>query len=172
MSGYMTDSVLLAQSLAVERRWLVTGTPTKGLISVVMEPAKLEQNSIYSLDKVEVSLRQEKERKQKEVAANRDKIDLNSLKTIIKSFLKMQPWSLAPLDPLPAVSWSKVARSYRDRDDSHADGPIERSLREVFIKHQIKDIDRDIELPPLSNRIIYLKPSYSTERLPISSSLP
>ena len=158
MSNISSESVVLAQSLVVERRWLVTGTPTSNLVGAEVGIAAHEHDPISPSDLDETPFNTALQRRREETADQRDRKDLTKLGCIVRGFLKVQPWSLSSQDP-HFVSWQEMLR-LGNPGPFHLSGPIRCTLADLLIKHRPEDVDKDITLPPLSNRIVYLEPSY------------
>ena len=158
MSNISSESYVLAHSLVVERRWLVTGTPTGNLVGAEVGMAAQEHDPISRSDLDETPFDTALQRRREETADQKDHKDLTKLGFIARGFLKVQPWSLSSQDPHFA-SWQEMLR-LGNPGPLHLSGPIRRTLADLLIKHRPEDVDKDITLPPLSNRIVYLEPSY------------
>lgn len=153
-TGWKSKATKALQNLCVERRWVVSGTPAAGLLGVEVDLAAHETNSkepeheAHSNDATLSVLRNASPLGQEQ----RDLIRLGSLVT---DFLGVQPWANARNQDF--ASW----HSHMMPDKS---GRRKRFLRQVLeslvIRHRVEDIEEDIVLPPLYNRVVYLIPSF------------
>lgn len=181
-SGSRTNAVHLLDSLHVERRWVVSGTPTSGLIGVEVSLAAhetLDDGGSPQQGGNHLAL----EARRLEDAQEQEYKDLEKLGRIVVNFLKLRPWANSRSeDPaswqryiLPqatAEAGPKTPRQGKrpERTGSHGKSGISiarnkssslrRTLEGLVIRHRIEDIEKDLQLPPLHNRIVYLEPSY------------
>ncbi|KAH8146435.1 uncharacterized protein LAJ45_09628 [Morchella importuna] len=133
-SGSKTNSVLVADKLPVERRWIVTGTPTSELVGIMTGTAmdSVEDQEAYT-DKL---LEDRKETKINEAA------QLERVGKMVCDFLKQEPWTLS--------QWKRYMNPTR----------MKSMLEKFFIRHTAKDITFSVELPPLYQKDVPLEPSY------------
>lgn len=153
-TGWKNKATQALQNLHVERRWVVSGTPAAGLLGMEVDLAANETHSRelgynkHSNDSNLAVLRNASPLGQEQ----RDLIKLGSLVT---DFLNLQPWANARNKDF--ASW----HSHMMPDKS---GRRKRSLRLVLeslvVRHRVEDVEKDIVLPPLYNRVVYLTPSF------------
>ncbi len=165
MRAKRSQTAMMTKSLIVERRWLVSGTPSRALIGVEIELATVEDNMwANSMDDTPVSPEDQsasqdgKSGGTKERRANRDRIALDELGVLVTKFLRVQPWHLSLDDP-HCARWNRYYGQSRDESSNLLAPALQRTLEHVFIKHRPEDVKKDITLPPMSNRIVYLEPS-------------
>ena len=154
-SGRQGRAYWALQMLHVDRRWVVSGTPASGLLGVEVGTATDEtSDSIENAPKatnkdVLISRR-------KESALSQERKDLEKLGVIVAGFLQVKPWSNSK-DEDPA-SWQKYIMPYEDgRRKARS---LKTLLESLVVRHRIEDIEADIQLPPLHNRVVYLQPSW------------
>ncbi len=141
--------------LCVERRWIVSGTPTAGLLGVELDTAAREvskQEETGQLTSHEATL----ETMRYQTALLQEAEDVKQLGRIVVNFFKLRPWANSKGDD-PA-SWQKYVIP------SKWFGRKPRCLRSILesivVRHGIGDIEQDVKLPPLYNRRVYVQPSW------------
>ena len=71
-------------------------------------------------------------------------------------FLDVKPWSNSKHED-PA-SWSQYISPLKDGRRKPVS--LRNLLNSVFVRHRIEDVEADVQLPPLYNRVVYLEPSW------------
>ncbi|MCJ1447157.1 MAG: hypothetical protein MMC23_007666 [Stictis urceolatum] len=178
-SASKTHALAGLQSIKVDRKWIVSGTPTSGLIGVEVDlaaeehsdstrssPSRTNGDEILgsgsplcasSNNSVPTPVQTTLVKRRKTPAFDQERKDIERLGHIVKYFLGLRPWANGPTDR-DAASWSvHVVPS-----SSGTRKPL--SLRSVLsslvVRHRIEDIERDLQLPPLFNRTVKLQPSF------------
>ena len=153
--GGRKNVVWALQNLHVERRWVVSGTPASGLLGVevgvaVQETFSESQSDDHMANQTVLQARRgENSRIQEEK-------DLEGLGRIVIDFLNLRPWANLRGGEDPA-SWQKYVMP--SRDGRRKARSLKAILESLVVRHQIQDIEADIQLPPLYNRVVYLRPS-------------
>lgn len=175
-SGGSNNAIWALRRLHVDRRWVVSGTPSTGLIGVEVGLAASETSDSPATDDPVAALEVQNKASQRtrewesEIARLRSKADLKRmplaqpqeykdlqrLGRIVVDFLGLRPWAnTRGEDPaswqkyvLPAKEGTRRARSLRSL------------LENLVVRHRIDDIEKDIKLPALHNRVLYLEPSW------------
>lgn len=147
----------------VERRWIVTGTPSSGMIGAEIEMAAYQQVD----DPVEMvannrdsseSRAGSQERALDILSMNRKRLsqdndDLKRLGRIVKDLLHVQPWCNS------SVSWDSA--SWTDYTKVGTGTSTVASIRSIMesliVRHQFGEIEA--ELPPLYNKTVSLEPT-------------
>lgn len=153
-------------------RWVVSGTPAKDLVGVEMDlvgpVSHAASPSPFAADDAEVdseSLRRDALLSQRRAFNSKDEKDgaVRSIGSLASSFLKIHPW--CPSDEERAADW--VDHFFRHemtrpkmRTFSGFSRCLRRTLESIVIKTQPADVERDIELPPLTHEIVRLEPSF------------
>ena len=154
--GGKKNVIWALQNLHVERRWCVSGTPSSGLLGVEVGVAAHEtfnegQDNEQSANQTVLEVRR------KEISRLQEDKDLEKLGRIVVDFLNLRPWANLRGGEDPA-SWQKYIMPFGDgRRKARS---LKAILESLVVRHQIQDIEADICLPPLHNRVIYLQPSW------------
>lgn len=154
-SGRKGNIYWALQQLHVDRKWIVSGTPANGLLGVEIGTATQET---YDHDEAvqKTSKSGLLESRKKESAIKQERKDLEKLGLITAGFLQVKPWANSKEhDP---ASWQKYIMPHEDgRRKARS---LKGLLESLVVRHRIEDIEADIHLPPLHNRIVHLQPSY------------
>ena len=153
--GGKRNVVWALQNLHVERRWVVSGTPASGLLGVEVGVAAQEtfsegQSNDHVANQAVLQARRCEKSRMQEVK------DLEGLGRIVIDFLNLRPWANLRGGEDPA-SWQKYVTP--SGDGQRKARSLKAILESLVVRHQIQDIEADIHLPPLYNRVVYLQPS-------------
>ena len=154
-SGHKNSAYWALQKLYVDRKWIVSGTPANGLLGVEVGTATFETSHAMTGDHRSTNS-DLLEARRKESALIQERKDLEKLGVIVAGFLRVKPWANSK-DHDPA-SWSKYIMPYND--GRRKVGSLKTLLDSLVVRHRIEDIEADIQLPPLYNRVIYMQPSW------------
>ena len=154
-SGHRSTVYWALQKLCVDRKWIVSGTPASGLLGVEVGTAAFETSHSAADDHGSTNLNL-LEARRNESALIQERKDLEKLGVIVAGFLQIKPWANSKEhDP---ASWSKYIMPYSD--GRRKVGSLKTLLDSLVVRHRIEDIEADIKLPPLHNRVVYLQPSW------------
>ena len=154
-SGPKNSTYWALQKLHVDRKWIVSGTPASGLLGVEVGTATLETSHSMA-DEHRLTNSDLLEARRNESALVQDRKDLEKLGIIVAGFLQIKPWANSKEhDP---ASWSKYIMPYSD--GRRKVRSLKTLLDSLVVRHRIEDIEADIQLPPLHNHVVYLKPSW------------
>lgn len=161
-SGRKANAVWALQRLFVERRWIISGTPAAGLIGVEVDLATNETSQEQFPDS-DVSTRSALTTRQKVISGEQERKALANLGSIVTDFLQVKPWANSRRnDP---VSWHTYIVPYPD--GRRKVKSLRSILEGLVVRHQIEAADKDVPLPQLHNRVVYLQPSWH-DKLSIS----
>ncbi|KEQ97793.1 hypothetical protein AUEXF2481DRAFT_37342 [Aureobasidium subglaciale EXF-2481] len=164
-------------------RWVVSGTPAKDLVGVEMDligptshsgtPIPVDDtNSEYGSGSGSGSGNNDAESLRRHTLLNQRKTfnakderhgAVRSIGLLASNFLNIRPWCSG--DDERAADWTdhffrhEMLRP-RTRTFSGFAKCLRRTLESIVIRTQPSDVERDIELPPLSHEIIRLEPSF------------
>lgn len=154
-SGHRSSVYWALQKLCVDRKWIVSGTPASGLLGVEVGTATFE-TSHSAADGRGSTNSDLLEARRNESALIQERKDLEKLGVIVAGFLQIKPWANSKEhDP---ASWSKYIMPYSD--GRRKVRSLKTLLDSLVVRHRIEDIEADIQLPPLHNRVVYLQPSW------------
>lgn len=146
-------SIWALGNLLVERRWIVSGTPTAGLLGVELDLAVNETGANSSNQASEQDIL---ETRRFEFLLKQERQDLERLGRIVIDFLRIRPWANVNREDL--ASWQKYIMP--SQDGNRKPKSLRSILESLVVRHRIEDVDADIQLPPLQNRVVYLEPSW------------
>lgn len=157
-SGRSGAAYWALRNLHVDRKWIVSGTPTNGLLGVEVGSATyMTTNSTEDgLTDRKKSNQDVLELRRKESALSQERKDLEKLGILVSGFLQVKPWANSKEDD-PA-SWQKYILPHND--GRRKVRSLRTLLQSLVVRHRIEDIEADIQLPPLHNRVVYLQPSW------------
>ncbi|OQV07186.1 SNF2 family domain-containing protein [Cladophialophora immunda] len=156
-SSYRTHAMTMLDKMSVERRWVVSGTPSYSLHGVEVNLA-LDETNNHTKSLRRHSIETALERRKAKDSASEELKDMDRLRAIVVRFLKVQPW--ANQKGADHADWKRYLSPF-DASGKRRFAPALRViLQSLIIRHRIEDIDVDLCLPPLHNRTIYLEPSY------------
>ncbi|EMD38224.1 hypothetical protein CERSUDRAFT_152945 [Gelatoporia subvermispora B] len=149
-----TDSVAFAESLNVECRWIVTGTPTTNLLGLHFgrgsEPTQehSENPPLQAGDPNPNS-----ETSVVRIWNKQDREDLRKLSVMLSRFLKVPRFAADT-----RLFTSHLANALTDKSGPRpgAIRALTQVMSSVMIRHRIEDVERDVLLPRLTHDTIYL----------------
>jgi hypothetical protein len=179
MAAENTRIASVASTLVeVSHRWIVSGTPAKDLIGVEMDlvgpvshagspaPSNIDDaDSQYgSGSNTAESVRRDALLGQRRTFNEKDeKIGaIRNIGSLASGFLRIRPWSSAEHER--GSDWMNYffrhkMLSPRTRTFSGFSTCLRQTLASIVIRTQPEDVERDIELPPLTHEIVRLEPS-------------
>lgn len=169
-SSSTSVAVTVANSLVTaERRWVVSGTPARDrLFSAEVDLAinddagmassttgsNEDNESVASSRDMALEQRRSFDSKEESTGAAR------SLGLLASHFLQVRPWSDTSGE---RVDWDDYIFRHEDsrrRTFSAFSSCLRRTMEGLMVKTQPEDVERDITLPPLEHRVVYLEPSF------------
>ena len=148
-----TNATFALQRLHVDRRWIISGTPTTGLLGVEVglaaeeTPEGTNRTASANLVKLRTGATQERIQENK---------DLERLGRMVKDFFQLRPWANSKGDD--AASWQDYIMP--DKNGYRKLRSLRSILQSLVVRHRIEDVERDIRLPPLHNRIVTIAPTW------------
>ncbi|PKX92688.1 DEAD/DEAH box helicase [Aspergillus novofumigatus IBT 16806] len=145
----------LLDKLHIERRWIVSGTPSGGLYGVEVSLASHETNTSSDTDLSEAT---EAVLQGKRKTEARDDQDLRKLKPIVVNFFDLKPWS----NPLANdhAEWAKYMRLVGKDGKRRKVQSLRATLQSLVVRHRMEVIHSEITLPKLYNKVVYLEPTF------------
>ncbi|MCJ1395911.1 hypothetical protein MMC18_008797 [Xylographa bjoerkii] len=154
-SGASGNAGKVLNELHVERKWIISGTPTSGLMGVEVDMAAMETLEGASSTNAEANQEALVVRR-KEIAVTQERKDIEKLGNIVVNFLQLKPWS--NLKRNDAASWYRYVMTSKSgvRNITSLKG----TLAGLVVRHRVEDVETDRPLPPLFNKVMHLEPSY------------
>lgn len=146
--------------ITADHRWVVSGTPAKDLLGVEVDMSAAENlwhtpDTKKSRDTV-LEQRRHFSKRDDTVGA------IKSLGGLATHFLKIKPWSAPDISERRA-DWEEYIYRHEDlrkRTFSGFSLCLRRTLKGMVVKTQPEDVEKDINLPPLSHEVVRLEPSF------------
>lgn len=149
-SASKTNAMAMLDKLYVERRWVVSGTPSNSMLGVEVGLAANETS-----EETEIDLKQTLEASIRADALDQEAKDIERLRHMVISFLKVQPWASKDFK---AADWRRYLAEPSGQLRKAASLRV--LLQSIIVRHRIEDIEIELKLPPLYNRVVYLEASY------------
>ncbi|KAG9699103.1 hypothetical protein KCU95_g2127, partial [Aureobasidium melanogenum] len=181
--GMATENTRIAtvasKLVEASHRWIVSGTPAKDLIGVEMDlvgpvshsgtpapsnDANSQPGSGYSSNAAESLRRDTLLSQRKAYNAKDERVGaIRSIGSMASHFLKIRPWCSA--EDERGSDWINYFFRHemfrpRTRTFSSFSRCLRQTLHSIVIRTQSGDVERDIELPPLTHEIVRLEPSF------------
>ena len=152
-------ATVASKLVKADHRWVVSGTPAKDLLGVEMD--------LYSSETTPMALNDTEQRlsilEQRKSFNEKDDTSgaVASIGSLVRSFLKIQPWA-PTLGERPALWEDYIYRHEDAKKKTFAafSSCLRQTLESIVVKTQPEDVERDIELPPLTHNIVRLEPSF------------
>jgi len=180
-SSSRTEASAVVDFLQVSARWIVSGTPTKGLYGAEVgigssqttsredtptsssTPSALEDILLKTVSKLLDTSRSESssQASSRELSLyhKQERKDIEKLGNIATSYLKARPWANRPEDN-DYASWSHLIMQPRHGSKSRGNlDCLRATLEGMIIRHQQGDIELEVSLPPLYQNLVFLEGS-------------
>ncbi|RHZ43426.1 uncharacterized protein CDV56_100882 [Aspergillus thermomutatus] len=145
----------LLDKLHIERRWIVSGTPSSGLYGVEVSLASHETNTSSDTDLSEAT---EAVLQGKRKTEAKDDQDLRKLKPIVVNFFDLKPWSNPQAND--HADWAKYMRLVGKDGKRRKVQSLRATLQSLVVRHRMEVIHSEITLPKLYNKVVYLEPTF------------
>lgn len=152
-SATRTNALAMLDKMYIERRWVVSGTPSNSLVGVEVGIAA-DTSDAPRTAKIDQSLHV----RRNPHAAQEESKDIEKLRQLVSGFLKMPPW--ANKRGADHTNWKKYLSPFDKNGQRRRTACLRTLLQSMVVRHRIQDIDADLDLPPLFNKTVYLEPSY------------
>ena len=131
--------VAALSQIRVDRRWLVTGTPSSALVGKELQYAGDQQHATDGTDPDTSSRR-----------------DIEDLGTLLRHFLDVKPWA-NPEGSGDKARWDDYVMPKAGKD---CVVDLRQIVEGVMIRHCQQDREKEVQLPPLSIRTVRLEPCF------------
>ncbi|KAI0969947.1 SNF2 family N-terminal domain-containing protein [Xylaria arbuscula] len=145
--AWKNDVMRVIERLEISARWVVTGTPSRGLYGVqshdVAETSTTEGYSFSQDPQDEVAQKQERE-------------DLQRIGNLTAKYLNVRPWANGKNEVGDSVAdWSSYVRLNTRKDC------LVNTLNSLVVRHRLRDIST--LLPPVDERVVVLDGSFQDQ---------
>ena len=149
-----THAMAMLSKMSVERRWIISGTPSGSVYGVEVNLAANETQESPR----KASLNKALEDRRLPDSVKQEIKDVDKLRTIVVHFLRQQPW--ANQKGSDHASWNKYLAPFDTAGQRRCAPGLRPLLQSLMVRHRIEELDIDVPLPDLHNRTVYLEPSY------------
>jgi hypothetical protein len=156
--GHKTSTVHMLDQIYVERRWVVSGTPSNGLYGLEISLASQETQTSDTEFPDEAASSVLLSRKKTGNAVDEELKDLDKLRLIVVEFLDLKPWSNSRADD-PA-NWTRYIKPIGEDGKRRKAPSLRATLQSLVVRHRLDIINRELPLPRLYNRVVYLEPTF------------
>jgi hypothetical protein len=157
-SSGVSNAVLVAKQIKVERRWVVSGTPAKNLVGVELDVLTQEQ------EESDPALLRELAMEQRKTFSLEDDDNIKAAKalgSLASNYLMVRPWCDSVTEG--KLGWEDYIYRHEHLHNKTYSGFSScflRTLEGLVVKTRPEDVERDIVLPPMRHRTVYLKPCW------------
>ncbi len=145
--SWRNDVMRVIERLEISARWVVTGTPSRGLYG--MQPHNITKANNPSPR----SLPQDPHN---EVAQKQEREDLQRIGNLTAKYLKVRPWANGKNEAGDSVAdWGMYVKGYNRKDC------LVNTLNSLVVRHRLGDVST--LLPPVDEKIIVLDGSFQDQ---------
>lgn len=156
--GHKTSTIHMLDQIHVERRWVVSGTPSYGLYGLEISLASQETQSSDTESPDEIASSVLRSRRKTGNAIDEELKDLDKLRLIVVEFLDLKPWSNSRAnDP---ANWTRYMKPIGEDGKRRKAPSLRATLQSLVVRHRLDVINRELPLPRLHNRVVYLEPTF------------
>lgn len=150
--GRKSNLHLIIDHLHISAKWIVTGTPSKGLFGVDDTPSPQPDGR-----------QSQRGRRQVESSADLEKDDLKRILSIATLYLRMRPWAnqVAEAGDSPADWAVYVMQPKHSARSAGRANALKATLESLIIRHRLSEIG-DL-LPSVDEKIVYLDGSFQDQ---------
>ncbi|KAM5470660.1 hypothetical protein MauCBS54593_003701 [Microsporum audouinii] len=155
-TGGKSSSVYMLDKLQVERRWVVSGTPSKGLYGIEISLAA--EGSFDSASDEAKASDILNDRKSPQNVLHEELKRVENLRSMVVDFLNLKPWANSrAADP---ANWTKYMTPIGPGGKRIMSSSLRSTLQSLVVRHRSEDVHRELPLPKLHNEVVYLEPTF------------
>ncbi|KAF3481346.1 uncharacterized protein GIQ15_04105 [Arthroderma uncinatum] len=151
-----SSSVYMLDKLQVERRWIVSGTPSKGLYGI--EVSLAAENNMATCSEADIAEGILQTRKNPENVLREELKNLDKLRSMVVDFLDLKPWS--NIRCADQANWTKYMKPVGPDGKRRMSLSLRSTLQSLVVRHREEDVKREVTLPKLHNEVVYLEPTF------------
>lgn len=154
-----SNAMHMLDKLHVERKWIISGTPSRGLYGLEVSLASEETTRDTSNHTEEArAAKILKNRKGVSNVLDEELKNLDRLRSIVVDFLSQKPWSNSRTSD--SANWAKYIKPIGPDGKRRIASSLRPTLQSLVLRHQADDINRELTLPKLENKVVYLEPTF------------
>ncbi|EEH40661.2 hypothetical protein PAAG_02637 [Paracoccidioides lutzii Pb01] len=158
IKGGKSTAVHTLGQLHVERRWVVSGTPSSGLYGVEVALASQETTGEQLGQKDDATTSVLQARKKTANVMEEELKNIDRLRLIVVEFLALKPWANSKMDD-PA-NWTKYTKPLGPDGKRRASPSLRSTLQSLVVRHRTELVNGELDLPGLHNKVVYLEPTF------------
>ncbi|KAJ5962081.1 hypothetical protein N7501_007022 [Penicillium viridicatum] len=151
LAGKTTEMVDFLRKLKFERRWMISGTPLSEMYGVELSIASQEVGTDDTESSPDDHAGSIPETRRK--GGNEDP-DLRKLGDMVHHFFKLMPWANNPKE------WACYTKTVGKDGISRKSPSLRATLQSLVVRHRYETVKKEITLPPLYNKVVYLEPTF------------
>ncbi|KAI1276165.1 SNF2 family N-terminal domain-containing protein [Xylaria sp. FL0933] len=145
--AWKNDVMRVIDRLEISSRWVVTGTPSRGLYGVQPHDLTETHNSEG------LSLSQDP---REQIAQKQEREDLQRIGNLAAKYLKVRPWANSKNEAGDSVAdWATYVKAYNRKDC------LVNTLNSLVVRHRLSDVST--LLPPVDEKIVVLDGSFQDQ---------
>lgn len=156
--GHKSSTMHMLDQLHVERRWVVSGTPSNGLYGAELSIASQQTLTTDTESAEDATSSILHSRKKTGTRAEEELKDVDKLRMIVVEFLKHKPWANSRSDD-PA-NWTKYIKPIGENGRRRKSPSLRAVLQGLVVRHQLDVINDELPLPRLYNKVVSLEPTF------------
>jgi hypothetical protein len=156
--GHKSSTMHMLDQLHVERRWVVSGTPSNGLYGAELSIASQQTLTTDTESAEDATSSILHSRKKTGTRADEELKDVDKLRLIVVEFLKHKPWANSRQDD-PA-NWTKYIKPIGEDGRRRKSPSLRAVLQGLVVRHQLDVINDELPLPRLYNKVVSLEPTF------------
>ncbi|RJE24813.1 SNF2 family helicase [Aspergillus sclerotialis] len=155
-TGKMTTMLHFLGRLHFERRWIVSGTPGKGLYGVEVSLASRDSSG-SDLPAATAAVLKDRKKTGSLVTSEVDAV--SKLRYNVTKFLDVKPWSngVASND---TANWTTYMTPTGEDGKRQKSPSLYATLKSLIVRHRSEEVHEETPLPPLHNKVTLLKPTF------------
>jgi hypothetical protein len=148
--GHRSNLLIGLDALRFSSRWIVTGTPSRGLFGVDAADATSGSNDLHKTKANELNI----------TSSTLEKEDLERIGAITALYLKARPWANTTMEVGDTTAdWTTYLMLPKHNPKSRGRwGSLKTTLNSLIVRHQLAEIGN--LLPPVDEKIVVLEGSY------------
>lgn len=155
-TGQTTTMLHFLGKLHFERRWIISGTPGKGLYGVEVSLASRD-SSHSDLPAATAAVLKDRKKTGSLVTSEADAV--SKLRNNVIKFLDVKPWSNGAASN-DTANWTTYMTPTGEDGKRRKSAGLYATLKSLVVRHRSEKVHEETPLPPLHNKVTLLKPTF------------